>query len=259
MNISICVPSYKRPNDVITRGYLGPIFKIYANEEEVPEYQHAHPDMTIMSCPPSTRKNIAAVRNHILRTEFEAGADAVCMTDDDNSGMFFWEKRVAHKIQGGEEFIRFLERYTHLAAEWGVKLWGVNINQDKQIYREYSPFSTLSYISASFMVFLRGNECWFDKRLPLKEDYDMTLQQIHRYGGVLRLNKFFYKCKQSVQPGGCASYRNIEFEKAQLLALQRKWGKKIVRIDTNERSHNLKKLKKKIDYNPIIKVPIKGI
>jgi hypothetical protein len=41
--------------------------------------------------------------------------------------------------------------------------------------------------------------------------------------------------------------------------LQKKWGKKIVRIDNNNRSHNLKKEKTKIDYNPIIKPPIKGI
>ena len=46
---------------------------------------------------------------------------------------------------------------------------------------------------------------------------------------ILRVNKFFYEVKQSEQKGGCATYRNF------------------------------KKNSKRIDYNPIIKAPIKGI
>jgi sensor c-di-GMP phosphodiesterase-like protein len=135
----------------------------------------------------------------------------------------------------------------------------VNVSDDKQSYRENAPFSTVSYIGGPFQVFLKGNEIYYDERLPLKEDYDMTLQQLNKYRVVLRANKFFYSVKQSEQAGGCATYRNLEREKKQLEMLQKKWGKKIVRIDNNNRSHNLKKEKTKIDYNPIIKPPIKGI
>jgi hypothetical protein len=95
--------------------------------------------------------------------------------------------------------------------------------------------------------------------LPLKEDYDMTIQQLNKYRKVLRVNKFFYDVKQSEQAGGCADYRNMDKEKEQLRLLQKKWGSDIVRSDNNDRSHNLKKKKRQIDYNPIIKVPIKGI
>lgn len=41
--------------------------------------------------------------------------------------------------------------------------------------------------------------------------------------------------------------------------LQKKWGYDIVKIDRNNRSHNLTKGKKKIDFNPVIRVPIGGI
>jgi len=58
---------------------------------------------------------------------------------------------------------------------------------------------------------------------------------------------------------GCASYRNIDEEMRQLNLLQAKWGDKIVKIDNNNRSHNLIKTKKRVDYNPIIKVPIGGV
>lgn len=98
-----------------------------------------------------------------------------------------------------------------------------------------------------------------DKRIPLKEDYDMTIQQLNKYRRVLRLNKFFYIVKQAEQIGGVAQIRNFKNEQKQLSLLQKKWGSEIVRIDNNNRSHNLTKEKNKIDFNPVIRVPIKGI
>lgn len=65
-------------------------------------------------------------------------------------------------------------------------------------------------------MFLRGNECFYDEALPLKEDYDMTLQQLRRHRIALRLNKYFYRVKQSEQVGGCATYRNLDKEREQL-------------------------------------------
>lgn len=56
--------------------------------------------------------------------------------------------------------------------------------------------------------------------------------------------------------------RNMEVEKAQLELLQKKWGNEIVKNDINKgRLCNPKKSKEKYyyDYNPIIKVPIKGV
>lgn len=41
--------------------------------------------------------------------------------------------------------------------------------------------------------------------------------------------------------------------------LQKKWGSKIVKFDTSDRSHSSTKSKKIIDYNPVIKAPIKGV
>jgi len=85
----------------------------------------------------------------------------------------------------------------------------------------------------------------------------MTLQQCNRYRGCLRVNFACYDVKQSEQAGGCASYRNFEREMQQLKALQDKWGSKIVRIDKLNRGRTQKQ--KRTDYNPIIKIPIKGI
>jgi hypothetical protein len=71
---------------------------------------------------------------------------------------------------------------------------------------------------------LKGNKCRYDENLPLKEDYDMTLQQLNLERVVLRVNAYHYICKQSENVGGCAAYRNRDREEAQLKALQAKWG-----------------------------------
>lgn len=86
----------------------------------------------------------------------------------------------------------------------------------------------------------------------------MTLQQCNKFRGCLRLNKYFYICKQSKQAGGCATYRNYDKEKEQLKLLQKKWGSNIVKIDKTK-NNNQKRQSKELDYNPIIKVPIAGI
>jgi len=139
-----------------------------------------------------------------------------------------------------------------------VFLWGINVNPDPQCYREYTPFSTLSYVSASFSCFLKGNELIYDERFSLKEDYDMTLQQLNVHRHILRFNKFFYEKKGAEQQGGCATYRNVEKELGQIKMLQKKWGDKFVKIDRNERSHSSTQ-EKTFDINPVITVPIAGV
>lgn len=89
--------------------------------------------------------------------------------------------------------------------------------------------------------------------------YDISLQNLNKYRGILRVNKYHYSCEQSTNAGGCASYRNIEREKQQLELLQKKWGKKIVKVDTGDRSHSSGKVRKSLDYNPVVKSPIKGV
>ena len=74
----------------------------------------------------------------------------------------------------------------------------------------------------------------------------------------MRVNKYHYIVKQAEQAGGCATYRNYAREEQQLHALRAKWGSRIVKFDKSN-SAKLKKQKNKIDFNPIIKVPIKGV
>ena len=68
-----------------------------------------------------------------------------------------------------------------------------------------------------------------------------------------------YYVKQSIQAGGCATYRNEDRERQQFEALQKKWGSDIVKRDSSDKSNKATKAKRREDYNPIIKIPIKGV
>ena len=264
MRISVNCPSYKRPK-VETLAYL-PFCKVWVCETEADAYRSANPgfESNIIACKKGIQGNLCRIRNHILDTEFKNGADVVLIIDDDMRSVAYFESEpgdpfgyTRNRIKT-EDFLPFVERYSRLCAEFGFKFWGVNCNIDARSYSQNIPFSTVSYIGGPFQCFLRGNECRYDENLPLKEDYDMTLQNCNRYRGCLRVNKYHYIVKQATQAGGCATYRNYAREKQQLDALLRKWGSRIVKIDRSNKGKT-KKEKVNIDFNPIIKVPIKGV
>jgi len=254
MNISVAIPSYRRPK-VKTLEYM-PDAKVYVCETEAKEYEDMNYHINLVTMPKGIQGNIARVRNYIIKEELKV-SDAVCVVDDDMDYIGYFEDKKSIKLPT-DQINSFLEKHTQLCQDFGFYMWGLNVNTDKQCYREYTPFSTLSFVGAPFTVTLRGNNCWYDEEIPLKEDYDMTIQQINKNRGILRLNKFHYQVKQSQQTGGCALYRNIGREIQQLETLQKKWGRSIVKIDSNDRSHKGVK-KKNIDYNPVIKVPIRGV
>lgn len=260
MNISVCCPSYKRPV-VKTLKYL-PFCKIFVDGSEEQDYKAQNPSANIISCPDGIQGNVARVRNYILDTEFCSGADAVCIVDDDIKQL---ERFVVDKTSGygyervkieTDEFFDYLEKYTQLCDEFGYKLWGVNLNLDNLSYRHCVPFSTVSVILGPFSVHLK-NPIRYDESLPLKEDYDICIQHLNKYRGILRVNSIHYDCLQSENKGGCASMRNRQREKEQFELLQKKWGSKIVREDKTSKGHTKKK--KQFDYNPIVKVPIRGV
>lgn len=262
MNISINAPSYRRPDDVRTLSYL-PDCRIWVDCKEYEAYKENYPEAEIISCPEGVQGNLCRIRNYILKTEFDRGMDVVLIIDDD----FTCLRRFDYDRMDGwgydphiitkDEFIPFIEKYSIIAKDLGAKLWGVNCNCDPMAYRHNTPFSTRSYIGGPFQCFLKGNRCWYDENLPLKEDYDMSLQQLNMERVVLRVNAYHYLCKQSEQKGGCAAYRNRQREEEQLEALRKKWGGAIVKVDTSNKGRSDKE--KRLDYNPIINVPIQGV
>lgn len=262
MNISVNAPSYRRPDDVRTLSYL-PFTRIWVDHNEYEAYKASYPEAEIISCPEGVQGNVARVRNYILDEEFKRGMDVVCIMDDDIYSLIRYEydeltgygyNQVPIKA---EEFFVFLEKYSIMAFDIGAKLWGVNPSTDAMGYRHNTPFSTRSVVLGPFGCFLKGNRCRYDENLPLKEDYDMSLQQLNMERVIFRVNSVYYRCLRSENKGGCASYRNRQREEEQFKLLRKKWGGAIVKEDDSNKGRTIKE--KRFDYNPIIRVPILGV
>lgn len=257
----VCCPSYRRPTQVDTLRYF-PNISVYIAAGEMAQYRLANRDANLVAMPNKVQGNIARVRNWILDHNKDK---IICIVDDDLQYIGYYEKDVEYKIESEDQLMGFLEKYTQVAIDLETPLWGININLDKQCYREYTPFSLTSVVMAPFMVHIHPT-CRFDEQLPLKEDYDFCLQTLNRHRKILRVNKYHYLTKQGGsktgvnQSGGCAVSRSLDKEESQLDLLQKKWGSRIVQRDSldNSRSHSSKK-EKAFDINPVVRVPILGI
>ena len=246
MIIKYFAPSYKRPEKSITQ-IKYPFVKLVVKESEADEY--IKNGNKIITCPDNIQGNLCRVRNWMLDNLFEE-ADCIIIIDDDCKGIGRWQNQ-KKKVFNPEELLEFSEQMSFLCNELDFKFWGLNCVMDKGAYREYTPFNFTQYIGGPFQAHLKNNKIRYDENLSLKEDYDITLQNMKLYGGALRVNFAHYDVKQSEQTGGCANYRNLDEEKRQFFMLQKKWGKDIIKRDITS--------KKSFDYNPIIKIPIKGI
>lgn len=252
-SIGVYIPSYRRAGKVKTLS-VAPFAKLVVAESEAEEYSSVYGVDSVVSIPDEVQGNIARVRNHILDN---SGDDAVCMMDDDISAFGKFrsceEDRYGYERErlSGDSLARFIERNTALCQELGLHLWGVNIQAANRLYHQSEPFSLTKQVLGPFCVHVRS-KARYDEELPLKEDYDLFLQHLQRYGGVLRVNSAWYANAGSKGAvGGCAAMRDIAEEKRQFLLLQKKWGSGVVKQDRSS--------KREFDFNPKICAPVRGV
>lgn len=269
VKIAVASPSYRRPH-CITAHYIKDT-RIYIDKSDEKAYREANEGFgEIVVCADGIQGNLPRVRNYILDQEFNVNkADIVVMMDDDvesvglyapNTQTGFGYER--HKLKTLEEFYDFILYGSILCEEWGFGMWGVSHNDDKMLYRHFTPFYTTVPTVGQFMVFTK-NELRFDESLPLKEDYDMNLQQCNRYRGALMISFAHVIGDFGKLSGGTAIRRNNEREFQQFKQFKKKWGSKIVR-GTNTVGHQVQGESKRYvnhyDFShPIVRIPIDGV
>lgn len=235
-------PSYKRANSVKTHKLIKNLtYAVHEFEEK--EYKKAGYNVLVL--PDATRGNIPNVRNWILDQKLN---DVIIFIDDDIEAFNYWQYCKQIKLKD-EQLQEHIESMLEVALSWGVCLFGVNPASDKGSYREYTPFSTTSYISCSFQGLINC-KYRYDAKLPLKEDYDLCIQICNEERQILRFNQYSLRKKDHANLGGCADYRTKKKEEEQFKLLQKKWGSQIVKKDSNSKGW---------DLNPVIKVPINGV
>lgn len=235
-------PTYKRAKGVFTQSNL-PFVKYVVAEFEAEDYLREGHDCWIV--PDSAQGNLCRIRNYILDN---ADTDQIVLVDDDMTGIARWDKQKQKRLEP-DEVLEFCEMAFNMADDFDIRYWGLNCLPDKGAYREYTPFAFKAYIGGPFQAFNRL-DLRYDEALPLKEDYDLSLQVLNKYRRALRFNAYHYIVKQHTNTGGCADYRTLAREKEQMQMLIRKWGSKIVQEDKSSKGY---------DINPVIKVPIGGV
>ncbi len=248
MNFDILSPSYRRADSATTQDYLPACTYVVAKSEKK-AYEKA--GKCVVAVPDSVQGNVCRVRNWILDH-----SNPVLILDDDIRRFGRWDQQQNQKLST-DDAMQFVEQAFNLARQLRARMWGMNLLPDKGAYREYTPFAFRSVVLGPVQGFL-NMELRYDENLPLKEDYDLSLQVLNKYRRTLRFNMYHYVCAQHSNTGGCATYRTMDRERKQFLELQKKWGSDIVRIDTQGGQVNQRK-STNWDINPVVRVPIAGV
>lgn len=254
-DFEIYSPSYRRADLVITHHLLPRLTYVVA-ESEAEDYRKR--GLRVWAVPDKVQGNVARIRNYILD---QAPTKRLMLVDDDIKRigrMSATSKKIV--ILAPHEIEHHFAAAFQLCADGGFRFWGVNILPDRKAYKANTPFSFTSPILGPVQGF-NNLDLRYDESLPLKEDYDLSLQVLNKYRRVLRINFLCYFCHQNEITGGCAANRTIEREKEQLRKLREKWGSRIVRIDRGSAAKSNKNTTAKTvhDLNPIIKAPIPGV
>lgn len=248
MKFEILSPSYRRPDSCTTQEYLPSCTYVVAKSEKKAYLDNGHRIIAVRN---DVQGNVSSVRNWILDN-----FNPVLILDDDIRRFGRWNKQENQKLTT-DEAMEFIEHAFVLAKQLGARMWGLNLLPDKGAYREYTPFAFRSVVLGPVQGFV-NMDLRYDESLPLKEDYDLSLQVLNKYRRTLRFNMYHYVCNQHSNVGGCATYRTMERERNQFALLQKKWGSDIVQIDSQGGQVNQKK-RTNWDINPVVRVPIHGV
>lgn len=237
MEIKIYIPTYKRADKIITHKLFKNVV-VVCPESQLEEYKKniGGKGVSFIACPDEIEGNIARKRNWIRDNNENK---YFIMIDDDIKHFQYIEGRKQYKLEG-ERLYGVLENGFIMAEELGTVLWGFNLLQDPQAYRECTPFNLSRPVLGPLSCHIK-NELRYDESLSLKEDYDYSLQVLQKHHKILRMNKYSYVTDHLVGSGGCISYRTLKKEEEQNIMLRKKWGSKVI-------SFNMKK-----SVNPQIK------
>jgi len=242
--IKIYCPTHKRSHMMKTTKIIGESLILCMVDADVEEYERTYPNYEIKVLPDNVLGNFSRIRNEIRDL---ADTDRFVMMDDDIDHFAYHEQRKRIKMDRGQ-IQEMLENGFDMAEDLGTPLWGINVSDAQQCYRQYSPFSFLTPVLGPFNCHVKDNGgIRYDDRLGLNEDFDYSLQVLKKFRKILRFNKYYYMCGHINTPGGTSSYRSMDREKAQAEIMIQKWGPNVVTYDMGR------------SPNPYLRCPLKGI
>jgi hypothetical protein len=249
--MKIYSPTYKRADSLLGKEYFKDLIYILP-ESQRDEYCKVLPQKRMVVIPDENDGNLCRKQNWMLKNLDRP----FLKIDDDVSAIAHTEKGKWKKVKRRifltqKEAQSVIINGFNLASEWGCVYWGINVNTDGRNYQQYKPFSLTQPCLGPLNGHLK-HDLYYDERMSGKDDFDFSLQVLHKYKKLLRLNKFCYVCKHTTNEGGWVSKRSKEREIKDCKAIMEKWGSKIIKYIIPPRNKN--------DLlNGRLRVPIKGV
>ena len=232
--LNIFIPSYKRSGGLKGVDYFKSA-KYVVPESQKEAYAKVVGADRVIPLPDDQDGNLCRKRNWILRNL----PRPLVMIDDDVKSIMMTEG--VHEVKG-KDHAKATERIAltweqaeavliegfNLAHQLGCVYWGINKNTDGRNYQQYKPFSMTVTVCGPFQAHLE-HDLFYDERMDTKDDFDFSLQVLNKYRKLLRFNKFAYDCDHADNAGGCVSERTFEKELALCRAIEKKWGRGIIK------------------------------
>jgi hypothetical protein len=226
--VRYAIPSFKRTGKVRTLQVI-PKAQVWVPQSQAKAYANAHGADNVVSIPDELDGNVSRKRNAIL--DRLSGEEWVVLLDDDLTGIWRREANERTRLTAAE--IDWLCHEQFLLCETiGVRMWGLNQNQDPLAYRVAHPFGMLAPILGPFVGLLRP-DLRYDESCAMKEDYDYWLQHIARDHRTWRVNKYHYTHDHAKMAGGCQATRTMKMEQRATERMVAKWGADVVQVGAN--------------------------
>lgn len=214
----IAVPSKNRAGQTTTQNVLRDAGTFFVPENEVRLYRGIKNVVGV----PLTVRGITATRNWILEN---AGDEWVVFVDDDvtRAGWLkMGETQGKHiKMKDSDEWVDTFVRAFDVVTQMGWKIWGVKTETALRSVYPFKPILLRTYVTASCMGIVNDGEFRFDPAYAVKEDYEICLRHIVKYGGILGIRYCYWANEHWTTDGGCKDYRTIDVERDAIKRLAR--------------------------------------
>ena len=231
VNFKLAIPSRGRAGRVISHKHFELPALLVVPSEEVGEYSMMHPECRVLG---QVGKGIAAARNTILD---ELTGSNVLQLDDDVTEIGAYLDGGKKQVLIGEPLRDLVGQLFGLAKFYGSWYFGCSPTSNAFYYDSRKRLSFNLFVNGSFSGYLTGCPLRFDTNLPLKEDYDFTLQAWKACRKVLRFNFVYADAAHRSNKGGAVDYRTAQLEEQAITYLRQKWGKFI--RDNPRRPHEI--------------------
>lgn len=217
MNWRMQVPSSGRPGNVPKlQQLLGVECDWYVPADQAADYRYAGAEHVFPVEHDGWHGRLAAQRNRMLDEAFADNRYSVQCDDDLRS--IKWMAAVGAKPEriGCHDAIA---RVLAAMADTGALLGGRAITSNPLSYRR--PLTTVGFVNGLLVVAPSPER--FDETLVTKADWDYTLQHLHAYGGVARVDALLMDFPYRKGRGGCEDYRTQQLLEEGAAALLDKW------------------------------------